>query len=46
MTRATRFATGAAIAVALWALLLVDVLPLPLTSYEAKHEILHAVSAA
>ena len=44
MTRATRFFTLAAAVAALWTLLVLGVLPLPLLSTQAKDEILPAVS--
>lgn len=44
MTRATRFFGLAAAAVTLWTLFILDILPFPVISREAKHEILPAVS--
>lgn len=44
MTRAQRFFTGAAVVSTIWLLMILDVLPLPLVSPEAKQEILPAVS--
>lgn len=43
-TRAQRFFTSAAILSAIWLLLLLDVLPLPIIDHTAKQEILSAVS--